>query len=141
MTPDLGTTNMWLAVLTVASVGQCLLLLVALAVAYRAFRRAEGALEQLEQRHLVPISERATVLMEDLQDITARARRVDAVVRARLDDMETAVHTARHAVRNRVWPIVGLARAVRAGVQCLVDNGSGTRDPHRPGRGTDPRIA
>jgi hypothetical protein len=119
MTPDLGPTNTWLAVLAIASALQTALLLGAVFALFRAYRKTAAAVERLEERHLAPISARLSLVVDDIQDMTARARRVDDVVRAKLEGVEGVVREAGHLVGGRLWPIVGAARAVSAGLRAF----------------------
>ena len=61
MTPDLQTTNTWLAILAIAGALQSLLLLGTAFGLFRIYRRTASALEALEKRHLAPISARASL--------------------------------------------------------------------------------
>ena len=119
MTPDLQTTNVWLGILAVAAALQTLLLVAAAIGLLRMYRKTTATLELLEQRHLAPIAARAQLIMDDLQDVTARARRVDETLRAKLHGVEGAVREVRYAVGDRMWPVVGVARAVRAGLRAF----------------------
>jgi hypothetical protein len=121
MTPDLQTTNTWLAVLAVAGALQMLLLLAMTVEVLRLYRRTASALEDFERHHLAPLSARASLIMDDLQDVTARARRVDKAVRARLQGLDTAARVARDVVADRFRPVVSLARAVKVGVSAFVN--------------------
>jgi ElaB/YqjD/DUF883 family membrane-anchored ribosome-binding protein len=121
MTPDLQTTNTWLAILAIAGALQSLLLLGTAFGLFRIYRRTASALEALEQRHLAPISARASLIMDDLQDVTARVRNVDDAVRAKLQGLDAAAAVAKDVVRDRLWPVVGVARAVGAGLRVFTN--------------------
>ena len=127
MNPDLQTTNTWLAILAVAGALQTLLFLAAAVGLFRMYRSTVTALKTLEERHLAPISARASLIMDDLQDVTARARRVDDAVRAKLQGLDTAARVAKDVVSDRIWPVIGVARAVGAGLRAFTN-----RTPHNP---------
>jgi hypothetical protein len=127
MTPDLGTTNVWLAVLALASVAQLLLTCGAVFMGYRLYRQATTAVESIEHDQLRPFLMRANALIDDLQDMTARARTVDDAVRARIEGVESALHTTRTAVQDRLWPVIGAVRAVRAGIDAWFGQVGGSR--------------
>ncbi len=127
MNPDLQTTNTWLAILAVAGALQTLLLLAAAVGMFRMYRSTVSALKALEERHLAPISARASLIMDDLQDVTARARRVDDALRAKLQGLDTAARVAKDVVSERIWPVVGVARALGAGLRAFTN-----RTPHNP---------
>lgn len=116
MTPDLGTTNLWLAVLALTSAGQFLMFVGAALIGLRAYKRTAATLDALEHEQIRPLLVRVNALIDDVQDITARARTVDDAVRARLEGVESALHTTRTVVQDRIWPVLGVLRAVRAGL-------------------------
>jgi hypothetical protein len=116
MTTDLDTTNFWLAILAFASAGQFLLIVGAAFMAFRLYRQASTAIESIEHEQLRPFLMRANALIDDLQDITARARTVDDAFRAKIEGVESALHSTRAVVRDRIWPIIGVLKAVRAGL-------------------------
>ena len=88
MTPDLSTTNLWLAILAIASAGQFLMLVAAALIGMRIYKRATNSLDVLEHEHVRPMMLRINALIEDVQDITARARMVDDALRACLAALE-----------------------------------------------------
>lgn len=121
MTPDLQTTNNWLAVLAIAGAVQTLLLVGAAVGLFVTYRRMTAKINALEERHLAPIAARASLIIDDIQDMTARVRRVDDVVRAKVHGLENAALVARHAVSDRFWPVVGIARAAGACLRSFTD--------------------
>lgn len=126
MPTDLDTTNTWLAVMAVAIVVQTLTSIVIAVAAWQAVRKASAALEQLEARHLAPLTERVqqvttrvNAVADDVQEVITRVRRADDAVRAQLGRLDSAAHVAGHAIGAKVWPVVGLSRAVAAAVRAF----------------------
>ena len=118
---DLETTNLWLAILACASAGQFLLTVGAVFMAFRLYRLTSTTIESIENEQLRPFLMRANALIDDLQDLTARARTVDDAVRAKLEGVESALHSTKAVVQDRIWPLVGLVRAMRAGLDAWLD--------------------
>jgi hypothetical protein len=116
MTPDLGTTNLWLAILAIATAGQFLMFVGGAIILLRVYKRATANIDALEHEQIRPLLQRVNALIDDVQDITARARHVDEAVRARLEGVESALHTTKAVVQDRIWPVVGIVRAMRAGL-------------------------
>jgi hypothetical protein len=116
MTPDLGTTNLWLAILAIASAGQFLLFVAAAAITFRVYKSASSTIDALEHEQIRPLLMRVNALIDDVQDITARARTVDDALRAKLEGVESALHSTKAVVQDRIWPVVGILRAARAGL-------------------------
>jgi len=58
-------------------------------------------------------------------------------VRAQLDRFDTAAHVAGHAIGSKVWPVVGLSRAVGAALRAFAarpsTRASSTGTPHVAG--------
>ena len=144
MPPSLDTTNTWLAVMAIAIVVQTLLMIGVAIVAWQALAKATGALKELEARHLAPlsarlevVSTRVTEVADDVQEVIGRVRRADDAVRTQLDRLDTAAHIAGHAIGAKVWPVVGLSRAVGAALRAFAarpsTRASSTGTPHVAG--------
>jgi hypothetical protein len=138
MPTSMDTTNTWLAVMAIAIVVQTLLMLGIAIVAWRAMGQAADAVRALEARHLVPlsarvsaVSERVTAVADDVQEVITRVRRADDAVRAQLDRFDSVAHVAGHAIGAKVWPVVGLSRAVGAAFKAFTSRG--TTSPSSPG--------
>jgi len=118
---------MWLAIVAIASVVQALLFVgaaIGMFAIYRrtveSYERVIESLERMGERHLGPIATKLGHMVDDIDDITSRARRVD-------DDLRGGVENANRIVwsmATKAWPVLGAARAVRAGLQVLSRRGS-----------------
>jgi uncharacterized protein YoxC len=145
---DLDTTNTWLAVMAVAIVVQTVLLIAIAIAAWQAVRKASAALEQLEARHLTPLTERVqqvstrvNAVADDVQEVMSRVRRADDAVRTQLGRLDSVAHVAGHAIGSKVWPVVGLSRAVAAAVRAFSSrpsSSSSASEPSRVARLTNP---
>lgn len=113
---DVSSMNFWLAMVAIASVGQFLLALTMTVCLFVAWKRVSRAADVLEQEHLVPLAARARGVMDDLHDVSERARALDDAVRDRMDGVESALRTTKTVVVDRLWPLLGTARAVKAGL-------------------------
>jgi uncharacterized protein YoxC len=144
MPSSLDTTNTWLAVIAVAVVVQTVLLIAGAIVGWRALRSTAETLERLEERHLTPlsarvheVSARVQVVADDVQEVMGRVRRADDAVRAQLsrfDGVATAANVAGHAIGSKVWPVVGLSRAVGAALRAFASRPSTTPSSPDPAR-------
>jgi hypothetical protein len=135
MPTNLDTTNTWLAVMAIAVVVQTLLMIGVAVGAYVAVRRTGEALQRLEDRHLAPISARVAAVADDMQEVITRVRRADDGVRAGIARLDTAAHVAGHAIGVKMWPVLGLTRAVTAAVRSFAARSSTPSSP------VDPRLA
>jgi hypothetical protein len=135
MPTNLDTTNTWLAVMTIAIVVQTLLMIGIAVMAWQAMGRTSDALRQLEERHLQPLSARVHAVADDVQEVISRVRRADDAVRLQIDRLDSAAHVAGHAIGARVWPVVGLSRAVAAAFRAFSSRSS------RPSSPGTPRVA
>ena len=123
--PDLSTTNMWLAILAVASLVQVLLLIGAAIAMARVVARANAAAEAV-QHQIAPLAARMSASLEDLHDLARRIQRADDEVHAAAlrasETLSKATHTlgvAGRMVSHRTWPVLGLVRAAQAVVSTI----------------------
>jgi hypothetical protein len=137
MPTNLDTTNSWLAVMAIATVVQTVLLIGIAIAAWVAMTRATEAIRQIEERHLLPLGARVHAVADDVQEVITRVRRADDAVRSQLTRLDSAAHVAGHAIGTKVWPVVGIGRAVAAAVRAF-SSGSGSSSSPSPGT---PRVA
>jgi hypothetical protein len=143
MPTSMDTTNTWLAVMAIAIVVQTLLMIGVAIVAWQALGKATEAMKDLEARHLAPlnaritaVSTRVTEVAEDVQEVIGRVRRADDAVRAQLDRFDSVAHVAGHAIGAKVWPVVGLSRAIGAALKAIT-----ARPSTSPSSTGTPRVA
>ena len=124
---ELASANLWLAMIAVSSLAQLVVTISMAVVAWRAYVRVAAAADELERDHLRPLALKTHALIDDLQDMAARARTVDDAVRARIEDVESALHSTKEMVVGRFWPVFGVIRALRAGAGAWSRRGAATR--------------
>jgi hypothetical protein len=124
---ELASANLWLAMIAVSSVAQLVVTISMAVVAWRAYVRTAAVVNELERDHLRPLALKTHALIDDLQDMAARARTVDDAVRARIEDVESALHSTGAMVRGRFWPVFGVLRALRAGAGAWNQRGAAKR--------------
>ncbi len=113
---DLGTTNVWLALIAVSSVVQLLIVLGIAISAFRFYKRMENTAERIAHDHIEPVSARAHKVIDEIEDVMTRVRTFDDDVRRTITRVGDGVGLATTAVRGRLWPVVGLLRGLRAGL-------------------------
>jgi len=120
---DLSTTNFWLAIMAVVSVVDLLAIVGVAFMGYRLYRRTFAVIDDIRQYEIAPLVSRANGLIEDLQDLSARVRRVDDVVHHRVEQAGQSLQVAGRVVKDQFWPAVGVVRALRAGLAAWADGG------------------
>jgi hypothetical protein len=130
---DLSTTNVWLAVIAIASVLQLLLIVGLLVGAVRFFRRIEATIDRITEQHIAPISARANKVIDDMEDVMARVQSFDDGMRRTLSRVGDGVSIATSVMRSRFWPVVGVLKGLKAGLASL-KRAPGDRAPRRSGK-------
>ena len=136
---SMDTTNAWLAVMAIAMVVQTVLLIGIAVVGWQAIGKAAEAVKALEARHLTPlggrvneVADRVNAVADDVQEVMARVRRADDAVRAQLGRFDTAASVAGQAISSKVWPVVGLSRAVGAALKAFTSRETTRPSSHDP---------
>ena len=119
MPADLEILTRWIAIIAIASAVQTLLLLAAAVAGWIAWRRVMTSIEEIEARHIAPISAQVAAVVDDVHDVTTRIRRADDVLTHKLGEMGGAARFERDVLAERMWPAVGIARAVSAGLRAF----------------------
>lgn len=129
MPADLETMTGWIAIIAIASAVQTLLLLGAAVAGWIAWRRTMASIDQIEARHIAPISARVAAVVDDVQDVTARLRRADDVMKHKWQEVGGAARFAKDVLAERMWPAVGVVRAVSAGLGAFSRRGAPVAQP------------
>jgi hypothetical protein len=118
MGTELGTTNIWLAILTLAVVVQTAMMVTAAVVALRFARRADAVLTRAE-RSIVPLAASLSTALDDIHGLTETARRAGDSVRATADQLGNGVSHVRGLLVGELWPALGAFRAAKAAISAF----------------------
>jgi hypothetical protein len=150
---DLTTTNMLLGIMAAVSLLEGIALIAAGLMGMRMYRQLSEQIQGVEQRHLMPLTNRmlplidetkalatqaapvieeAKVVMKSVQRMAERAEhslsRMDHAVQGTLDTAEQAVDKVQGGVRRTAGTVVGVVRGVRTAIETfLTDQPNGTR--------------
>lgn len=122
---NLDTTNLLLGVLAAVAVLEALVLVGVGVMAWKLYARTLKVVEEIEQRHIAPLTARVHTLMTsvdgvlaDVKGITARvtaqSERVDTAIRTTIDRVDETADRVRTSVSSRVSSVLGMVNALRA---------------------------
>lgn len=138
MTPDLGTTNMWLAIMAIVSLLEALVLIGIGVGAFLAYRRVMQLVGDLETRQIAPVREKVDAILVDVKAVTARVsqqtERVNDAISGTIDRVDDTADRVKGSVRDKVNQAIGIARGIR-GIVMSVLGQSGRHDPPAPAAG------
>ena len=135
---DLGTTNVWLAIMAVVSVLEALLLIGIGIGGFLAYRRVMQLVNDLEARQITPVREKVDAILVDVKTITARVsqqtERVNDAITDTMDRVDDTAGRVTGSVRDKVNQAVGMVRGVRAMVMSVLGH-DGRHEPPTPAAG------
>ena len=124
MTGDLGTTNMWLAIMAIVSVLEALLLIGMGVGGFLVYRRVMRLVNELEARQIAPLRERVDAILLDVKAVTAsvnqQTERVNHAISGTMDRVDETADRVKGSVRDKVNQAVGFARGIRAIVMSVL---------------------
>ena len=127
---NLGTTNMWLAILAVVSVLEFVMIVTAGVCAYRMYQRVMTVVEKVERTHIVPLRARVDGMLDEVQLMIAKLKQAQESVGVALSRVSGVGTIVAGSVKARAWPLLGIIQGVRAAVATLKDQ---TYEPHELG--------
>ena len=135
---DLGTTNMWLAIMAIVSLLEALLLIGMGVGGFLVYRRVMQLVNDLETRQIAPVREKLDAILGDVKTVTARVshqtERVNDAISGTIDRVDETADRVKGSVRDRVNQAVGMARGIRAIVMSLLGH-DGRHEPPSPAAG------
>jgi uncharacterized protein YoxC len=122
---DLGTTNLLLGIMAVVSVIEGLLLIGMGVGGFILYRRVTTAVNDIEQRHVAPLSAKVNSILGDVQAVTARvqtqAARVDTAITDTMDRVDSTAARVKYTLRDRIDQLAAVAHAFREVVGSLFE--------------------
>ena len=138
VTGDLGTTNMWLAIMAVVSVLEALVLIGIALGGFLAYRRTMQLVNDLEARQIAPLREKVDAILVDVKAVTARVshqtERVNHAITGTMDRVDETADRVTGSVRERINQAVGMARGIRAIVMSVLGHDA-RHEPPAPAAG------
>jgi pyrimidine operon attenuation protein/uracil phosphoribosyltransferase len=120
---DLDTTNMLLGIMAAVSVLEGLLIIGLAIGGFVLYRRVTTLINELEERHVAPLTAKVNAILEDVQGVTGRmqaqAARVDNAIHGTLARVDSTASGVKDVVRDQVDHMVGVARGVVAVIASL----------------------
>jgi len=138
VTGDLGTTNMWLAMMAIVSVLEALLLIGMGVAGFYVYRRVMQLVNELEARQIAPVRERVDAILGDVKTVTARVshqtERVNHAISGTMERVDETADRVKGSVRDRINQAIGMARGIRAIVMSLLGHDE-RHEPRAPAAG------
>jgi hypothetical protein len=124
VTGDLGTTNMWLAIMAVVSVLEALLLIGMGVGGFIVYRRVMQLVTDLEVRQVAPLREKVDAILVDVKSVTAsvsqQTSRVNHAISGTIERVDETADRVKGSVRDRINQAIGMARGLRAVVMSIL---------------------
>jgi len=138
MTGDLGTTNMWLAIMAIVSVLEALLLIGMGVGGFLVYRRVMQLVNDVETRQIAPVREKVDAILLDVKAVTAsvnqQTERVNHAISGTMDRVDETADRVKGSVRDKVNQAVGVARGIRAIVMSVLGHDQ-RHEPPTPAAG------
>ena len=138
VTGDLGTTNMWLAIMAVVSVLEALVLIGIALGGFLAYRRTMQLVNDLEARQIAPLREKVDAILVDVKAVTARVshqtERVNHAIAGTMNRVDETADRVTGSVREKINQAVGMARGIRAIVMSVLGHDA-RHEPPAPAAG------
>jgi hypothetical protein len=135
VTGDLGTTNMWLAIMAIVSVLEALLLIGMGVAGFLIYRRVMQLVNELEARQIAPLREKVDSILVDVKAVTAQVNqqteRVNHAISGTMNRVDETAGRVTDTVRDKVNQAVGVARGIRAVIMSVLGS-DGKHEPPRP---------
>lgn len=135
---DLGTTNMWLAIMAIVSVLEALLLIGIGVAGFVMYRRVMQLVNDLETRQITPVREKVDAILLDVKAVTAsvnqQTERVNHAISGTMERVDETADRVKGSVRDQLNRAVGIVQGLRAVVLSVLGH-DGRHEPPSPAAG------
>jgi hypothetical protein len=127
MAGELGTTNLLLGIMAVASILEALAIVGMGIGGFMIYRRVMTLVEGLETRQVAPAMARVNAILDDVKGVTTtvmeETNRVDHAIRSTMDRVDDTADRVRSNVRARTSRVVGFVRGLRVAIEAMLHSG------------------
>ena len=138
VTGDLGTTNVWLAIMAIVSLLEALVLIGVGVAGFVIYRRVLALVNELEVRQIAPVREKVEGILVDVKAVTSRVNeqteRVNHAITGTMERVDETADRVKGSVRDRVNQAVGMAQGLRAIIMSMLGHGA-RHEPPSPAAG------
>ena len=138
VTGDLGTTNVWLAIMAIVSLLEALVLIGVGVAGFLVYRRVMALINELEARQVTPVREKVEGILVDVKAVTSRVNqqteRVNHAISGTIERVDETADRVRGSVRDRVNQAVGMVQGLRAIIMSVLGHDA-RPDPPSPAAG------
>jgi len=126
MSPELGTTNLLLAIMAGVSVLEALVIIGMGVAAFIAYRRVIELINGLEIRQITPLTARVNTILDDVKVVTTRVKeeteRVDVAIHRTIGRVDDTADRVRSNVRAKTSKVVGIVRGLRVALETMMQS-------------------
>ena len=138
VTGDLGTTNVWLAIMAIVSLLEALVLIGVGVAGFLIYRRVMALVNELEARQVAPVREKVEGILVDVKAVTSRVNqqteRVNHAISGTMERVDETADRVKGSVRDRVNQAVGVVHGLRAIIMSMLGHDA-RHDPPSPAAG------
>jgi len=126
MSPELGTTNLLLAIMAGVSVLEALVIIGMGVAAFIAYRRVMELINGLEIRQITPLTARVNTILDDVKVVTTKVKeeteRVDVAIHRTIGRVDDTADRVRSNVRAKTSKVVGIVRGLRVALETMMQS-------------------
>jgi len=126
MSPELGTTNLLLAIMAGVSVLEALVTIGMGVAAFIAYRRVIELINGLEIRQITPLTARVNTILDDVKVVTTKVKeeteRVDVAIHRTIGRVDDTADRVRSNVRAKTSKVVGIVRGLRVALETMMQS-------------------